>query len=183
MATPTRYERINGMGWYFRPCEDCGVEIRDRNKDMTSRCRECHEAKTFEDGCERVISKIHEWIALYGKPPSAVDWNPNQAIGIGRPDKAKRYREGDWPSATTAQYLFGSWSNALEAAGLSRSLPTYGYGRYPGDDPKMRSEAVRLYAADLSAQKVADRLGISAESVRRWTREAGVTALAARLKG
>jgi hypothetical protein len=37
----------------------------------------------------------------------------------GKPEKEARLREGDWSSVPTVQNYFGSWSAAIEAAGLT----------------------------------------------------------------
>jgi hypothetical protein len=53
----------------------------------------------------------------HGEPPAADDWSA--AMTRARPEKVARLREGDWPSVPTVQNYCGSWSAAIEAAGLT----------------------------------------------------------------
>lgn len=76
---------------------------------------------------DEVIEKLREWQEAYGEPPSATDWNGSDTLAASRrsaersrawAERHRRFVEGEWPWNGTVAKLFGSWNNALNAAGL-----------------------------------------------------------------
>lgn len=75
-----------------------------------------------------VIEKIQQWVKDYGEIPAATDWNPSDCrrssyIATERArrwaDRADRFSQGVYPWPRTVQDLFGSWNNAIAAAGFT----------------------------------------------------------------
>jgi hypothetical protein len=63
---------------------------------------------------ERVIERIQTWAAEHdGRPPRYDEWHPSRRP---HPDWEKYV----WPSSYVLQQMFGSWSNAIEAAGFPK---------------------------------------------------------------
>ena len=77
-----------------------------------------------------VIARIQRWVALYGEPPRAADWNPSSAKWSAQTWRIERYRAGDpetgqpWPSLNAAKAPFGGSLNAaITAAGFDPARP------------------------------------------------------------
>src|SRR3712207_7487479 len=57
---------------------------------------------------DSIIEAIQEWVALYGEPPRAADWNPSSAKWSGQLWRVERYRAGradgsPWPALNSAK--------------------------------------------------------------------------------
>jgi len=69
-----------------------------------------------------LLDAIRRWTHLYGSAPARIDWDPSRARKRCDPDvaaaKLERYRARQWPSAATLRSHFGSFSAALDAAGV-----------------------------------------------------------------
>lgn len=77
---------------------------------------------------ERVVEGIQEFARLYGRPPTARDWNVAMARSEGRHDLVERfYADLCWPHTGTVLTYFSSWSAALRAAGFEPLTPGYHY--------------------------------------------------------
>ncbi|WP_205699036.1 hypothetical protein [Conexibacter sp. SYSU D00693] len=78
---------------------------------------------------DAVISAIQEWVATYGEPPRAADWNPSSAKWSGQLWRVERYRAGradgsSWPALNSAKRPFGgSLGAAIRAAGFEPARP------------------------------------------------------------
>lgn len=59
-----------------------------------------------------IISAMQTWEADHGEPPRAIEWS---------------HRSDDWPSTIDVQRAFGTWNNAVVAAGYKPRR-----GREPG---------------------------------------------------
>lgn len=86
-------------------------------------CRACFQVHLEEMGRAYVLDAIHEWAEMFGEPPTAMDWNQSLCRHLDTPKAhlvIERYEASgrEWPSAHTAQDRFGSFSNALRAAGF-----------------------------------------------------------------
>lgn len=70
----------------------------------------------------KVIEAIQGFAREFDHPPAQNDWEPTAALRRGQTDRAERYlqRKSEWPSAPTVRLKFGSWGNAIEAAGFPR---------------------------------------------------------------
>ncbi|HWC27387.1 MAG TPA: hypothetical protein VG474_12445 [Solirubrobacteraceae bacterium] len=116
---------------------------------------------------DSVIIAIREWVATYGEPPRAADWNPSSAKWSGQPWRIERYRAGradgsPWPALNSAKRPFGgSLSEAIRAAGFEPARP--GPRRRTEVDPEqahravMSPEARAMLAAALAQAREAER--------------------------
>lgn len=87
-----------------------------------------------------VIQAIRNWHATHGTPPTVRDWH--------------KARDGH-PAASTVKYLFGTWGNAIEAAGYPR--PTRGRRR----TAKPAAEPVKKMPGDVAVPAVPDRHAVT----------------------
>jgi hypothetical protein len=78
---------------------------------------------------EQILEALRSWAAVRGRAPTSFDW---LRAGPGR------------PSATTVRYRYGSWSLAIQEAGLERWLPR-NCRRW---DRELMIEALRDWAAE-----------------------------------
>lgn len=111
------------------PCTQCGGPT---SRPGTKTCRKCWHKWSPE----LIVERIREWSETHGRPPSASDWNPSLLIARGDEGRARdfdRPERGHWPLTATVQTHFGSWSKALEAAGVkSNSAGRPGWRRKRG---------------------------------------------------
>jgi predicted transcriptional regulator len=113
---------------YAGICKYCGAATdgsNGRNKAPEC-CKHCAAKRAPRKWTqELVIEKIQEWTHLHGKPPKATDWlhlvegSPGQYVQGSRDEIWSKRR---WPSVGSVQNRFGSWANAVEAAGFPRPL-------------------------------------------------------------
>lgn len=83
-----------------------------------------------------IVDAIQRWATETGAPPASSDWNPargrlmaQSALAKARAwhERIQRFEAGSYPSVNTVRQEFGSFSAALEAAGIA-SRPS---GRTP----------------------------------------------------
>jgi hypothetical protein len=65
-----------------------------------------------------LLEAIRRWTDRYGEPPAIADWSPARARRAGQQWRVERYHAGDWPSGSTVLRRFGTFTAAIEAAGL-----------------------------------------------------------------
>lgn len=116
---------------------------------------------------DSIIIAIQEWVATYGEPPRAADWNPSSAKWAGQLWRVERYRAGradgsPWPALNSAKRPFGgSLTEAIRAAGFEPAKP--GPRRRTDVDPEqahravMCPEARAMVAAALAQSREAER--------------------------
>ena len=116
---------------------------------------------------DSIIIAIREWVATYGEPPRAADWNPSSAKWAGQLWRVERYREGradgsPWPALNSAKRPFGgSLNEAIRAAGFEPARP--GPRRRVDVDPEQAHRAVispegrAMVAAALAQARDAER--------------------------
>lgn len=105
---------------YRGTCIECGGKTtyaRSHGKPV-HRCSPCarkhqHSQRVWTP--ERIIADLQEWNRIYGEPPKAMDWLTG-VYGDGT------WGSRRWPHVVCVQREFGSWSNALEAAGFERRI-------------------------------------------------------------
>jgi hypothetical protein len=107
-----------------------------------------------------MLAALVEWTRRYGDVPTMADWDPHRARSLGQEWRIARYHQGDWPSARAVANHFGSFTNAVAAAGLL---------------PRDRGRHV-----DRSAEQAANRLTIAQLGAR--SRRPGVKDLAGSLR-
>ena len=116
---------------------------------------------------DSIIIAIREWVATYGEPPRAADWNPSSAKWSGQLWRVERYRAGradgsPWPALNSAKRPFGGSLNAaVAAAGFEPAKP--GPRRRCDVDPEqahrteMSPEGRAMVAASLAQAREAER--------------------------
>jgi len=116
---------------------------------------------------DSIIIAIREWVATYGEPPRAADWNPSSAKWAGQLWRVERYRDGradgsPWPALNSAKRPFGgSLNEAIRAAGFEPARP--GPRRRGEVDPEQAHRAVispegrAMVAAALAQARDAER--------------------------
>lgn len=120
---------------------------------------------------DSIIIAIQEWVATYGEPPRAADWNPSSAKWSGQLWRVERYRAGradgsPWPALNSAKRPFGGrLTAAIRAAGFEPVKP--GPVRRASVDPEQAGRAVispegrAMLAAALAQEREAEaRIGV-----------------------
>ncbi len=120
---------------------------------------------------DSIIIAIQEWVATYGEPPRAADWNPSSAKWSGQLWRVERYRAGradgsPWPALNSAKRPFhGSLNEAIRAAGFQPAKP--GPKRRTDVDPEQAHRAVispegraMLVAALAQAREAEQRVAV-----------------------
>ncbi|HEY1540181.1 MAG TPA: hypothetical protein VGF63_12340 [Solirubrobacteraceae bacterium] len=126
---------------------------------------------------DTIINAIHEWVATYGEPPRAADWNPSSAKWCGQLWRIERYRAGradgsPWPALNSAKRPFGgSLSAAIVAAGFEPAKP----------GPRRRTDVdvEQAHRADMSPE---GRAMVAAALAQARAAERRVACLEARLE-
>lgn len=129
---PVGAKRRKRRDSYQGVCERCGGVTQSDGTSKPSRfCSQCGPAQGGKKSKvwteERVIAAIQWWDDRYGEPPALVDWSPTQARHLGDEERALRAerhiaaREIPW--FTSAVRAFGSWNDAIRAAGFEPRQP------------------------------------------------------------
>jgi hypothetical protein len=74
-------------------------------------------------GPEAVLIAMIEWTRRYGDVPTMADWDTARARRLGQEWRIARYHQGDWPSAASVRFHFGTFAKAADAAGLVPRSP------------------------------------------------------------
>jgi hypothetical protein len=69
-------------------------------------------------GPAAITEAMIEWTRRYGDVPTMADWEPVRARRLGQDWRIARYNMGDWPSARSVVFHFGSFAKGVTAAGL-----------------------------------------------------------------
>lgn len=154
----------------MRHCLDCGTRLNSSDghgPNAPVRCTACNGPAHKVWTREAIIAAVQRWADEHGLvPPTSGDWNSTLARKAGRPERGTEY-----PSVHTVQDEFGSWSEAIRAAGFDAFAPSH-YGR-EGEDPEVVAKTVELYRSGLSAAQVGERMGICSATVIYRLRKAG----------
>jgi AcrR family transcriptional regulator len=103
---------------YVGACRGCGAYTQPRNGkgDAYAYCKACHPGAIERRWTpERVLEAMVDWRGRYGRLPSSYDWSRTHVRRRGR-RALERLNEGDWPSASVVNGIFGTWAAALTAA-------------------------------------------------------------------
>lgn len=74
-------------------------------------------------GPEAILTALIEWTRRYGDVPTMADWDTARARRLGQEWRIARYHQGDWPSAASVRFHFGTFAKAADAAGLVPRSP------------------------------------------------------------
>lgn len=164
-----------------RHCMDCGEELGRKSGYTSVRCKKCHiihHTKIYKFWTEeRVIEAILKFKERYGRWPVATDFNPGMGDRLGRPEVRKRFEEdGDYPYTNTIRTLFGSWNNAMQAAGRPYE-DLYQTNCQAFDDPAAMQRTQEFLDAGLTITEIAEIEKISYQGVQMRIRilESGAT--------
>jgi transcriptional regulator with XRE-family HTH domain len=104
---------------YRGTCELCGRPTTGgHGYDAPRQCARCARARSRVWSRDRIVAAIRNWRDLTGEAPTVLDWSPAHADDE-HPGAARFLAEpGRWPSVAAAQAHFGSFSAAIEAAGV-----------------------------------------------------------------
>jgi hypothetical protein len=121
---------------YRGTCENCGgpTSGADGKGTAAKLCCHCAPAANARRTPEAIVVAIQDWVARFGAPPTALQWNPAQsrAYLAQHPDSAIAQRcaelaqiviDEDWPRMSTVVWRFGSWRTGLAAAGFETTKP------------------------------------------------------------
>jgi Homing endonuclease associated repeat len=114
----------------------------------------------------RIAEALRAWTQELGRPPRSYDWSPAaaRAGGFGLEGIQKWEREFPrWPHHALVVARHGSWRAALHAAGLPGPAPL-------AIERRERVQTAQRLQGQLSAQAIADLLGVGARTVRTYWR-------------
>jgi hypothetical protein len=74
-------------------------------------------------GPDAILTALIEWTRRYGDVPTMADWDTARARRLGQEWRIARYHQGDWPSAASVRFHFGTFAKAADAAGLVPRSP------------------------------------------------------------
>jgi hypothetical protein len=110
-----------------------------------------------------IIAALRAWVADTGCAPRRDDWSGQRPEDAGVLQRKWMREHPRWPSSSCVCRHFGSWSAALEAAGLPARRLVF-------DSPVAErvDAAHRLAAAGWGATAIAQLLGVSRSSVHNY---------------
>ena len=116
---------------------------------------------------ERVITALVDWTSEFGRPPRTFEWGPPEsaADAIGRV-RARRWAAEypRWPAWGTVIAHCGSWSQALETAGLRKRRA----GPWNLDLPERVHTAKRMHSEGVRVSEIAAHLTVHPDTVRAY---------------
>jgi hypothetical protein len=114
-----------------------------------------------------VLQAMREWARTNGRAPRAEDWStPPRLPPASRAARHWLAESSPWPCPTTVRRYFGSWSAALEQAGLRQAR----LAPWELSLPERVETARRLAAHGLPVAEIAQQLAVSATTVRVYLR-------------
>lgn len=151
---------------YDLACVDCGGRVdgttpsrmSDRARPVCAVCAGAHYATWTR---EAIIHCIQQWAERHGKVPGSTDFACGQSVGE------------HVPTVNHVQHRFGSWSDAVRAAGFEPRSPGP-VGGYKKLTPAQRHECAVRYANGESSTRIAHDLKCRPNTVLKWVREHGV---------
>lgn len=146
-----------------------GVERSDKGPPAGYR-REVRAVPAGTWSPEAVLRALHDWARENGRAPRAEDWSASLRVSSRSATSNRRVTAvRRSPSPATVRRYFGSWSAALEEAGLRTE-------RLAPWELSLRERvatALQLSARGLTATEIAQSLEVSAATVRKYL-QAGV---------
>jgi hypothetical protein len=112
-----------------------------------------------------ILEALRDWVRETGGPPRRQDWCGEQPANAGIAQRKWMREHPRWPSSSCVTSHFGSWSAALEAAGLpARSLT------FESSVAERVEAARRMARAGLGLRAIAQALEVSVSSVNNYLR-------------
>jgi hypothetical protein len=71
---------------------------------------------------ESIVTALRDWHRRTGCRPTVTDWTPSQ---VRSPSAGELFATGAFPHASTVRAQFGTWSAAMQAAGLGAAKRCY----------------------------------------------------------
>lgn len=128
---------------YGGTCQYCGARTDGSNgpRKAPRTCRTCKATQQHEQRYwtkQTIIDAIHRYAKTHGRPPTANEWLTNK-------NGQRHGRHGDgYPYAATVTREFGSWANAIEAAGYPRPRIGHKTNSNPPRAPRKRTREQRI---------------------------------------
>jgi hypothetical protein len=112
---------------------------------------------------DAILAALKEWVAQTGSIPRRIDWCGERPLHAGAGQRKWMREHPWWPSSSCVVGHCGSWSAALEAAGLpARSLT------FETSVAERVESARRLAAGGTTIREIARELGVSVSSVHNY---------------
>jgi Homing endonuclease associated repeat len=114
---------------------------------------------------ESILVALRAWVAEVGAAPRRIEWSGERPDEAGGAQRRWMVEHPRWPSSSCVASHFGTWSAALEAAGLPARRLTF-------DSSVIQRvhDARRLAASGMSIRSIAEQLDVSASSVHNYLR-------------
>jgi AcrR family transcriptional regulator len=106
---------------------------------------------------------LRDWLAQTGQVPRRNDWSGERADQAGGAQRTWMREHPRWPSSSCVAAHFGSWSAALDAAGLPARKLTF-----ETSVADRVTTARRLAAGGMTIRAIARALGVSRSSVHNY---------------
>ena len=160
---------------YAGECVDCGGPTDGSNGRAAAptRCQPCAHEYQHANRLwtrETIIAAIRTFHARYGRVPRANDFNPHH-VRTAESERARFYRDGDYPTVGSVQREFGRWRDAIHAAGFESYRPNMPNRE---ESAARREQIVALYASGLGSTTIAERMGLDPVSVMWHLERAGI---------
>jgi len=114
---------------------------------------------------EAIVRALTDWAGEIGRPPRREEWSGKQLHNASSGQRKWMREHPYWPSSSCVAGHFGSWSQALHAAGLIESACR-------SDEPVAEriERAWRLRADGHTIRAIADQLGVGTSTVHNYLR-------------
>lgn len=112
-----------------------------------------------------IVEALRSWVTVMGAPPRRDDWSGQRTSAPGAAQRKWMAEHPAWPSSSCVADHFGSWSAALDAAGLSARRLTF-----DSSVTERVQAARRLAHAGRSTSAIARELGVSRSGVHNYLR-------------
>jgi hypothetical protein len=159
IALPTAHEYYSdpdGVGVRARKaktdgaCVDCGARTVSDGGRAPERCRTHSDAHTRAVSRKWILDSFAEWHRIFGVPPTASEWNPascrlrTRQPGDGPARALARYEftGRPWPAPSLICRHFGTWNDAVRAAGFEPLAPNERWVGRRGIELRRQDEAV-----------------------------------------
>ena len=136
---------------------------------------QAHPARRGRWSAPAIVDALREWAAVTGRPPRRDEWSGERPERASDAQRLWMREHPRWPSSSCVTRHFGSWSAALEAAGLRARRLTF-----PTTVAERVAEARALAAAGHGAPEIAGRLGVSRSTAPTTTSPPATARAAAR---